>query len=175
MTTPQISTAVPGTLKAWFVPSEHCRRELGPWISEPSKMQWVDEATGLPCLIVRGGVGSLCGYVGVPSSHPFHKRFYDDVPVDVHGGLTYSDSCQHSKDESQGVCHIPEPGSSDDVWWFGFDCAHLYDLSPGIMRAGLVFKGDVYRDVNYVAAEVTSLAAQLDVLGDVSRAVEKAN
>ncbi len=26
----------------------------GPWQSEPDKRQWQDEATGLPCLIVRG-------------------------------------------------------------------------------------------------------------------------
>jgi hypothetical protein len=58
--------------------------------------------------------------------------------------------------------HVPEPGTSDDVWWFGFDCAHLGDLAPGMLRAGFDgFQGDVYRDVNYVAREVTSLAAQL--------------
>jgi len=185
MNTPEIATAVPGTVKAWFTPHpdldftnlppgpwtnepnkmqwlDFTNLPPGPWTNEPNKMQWVDAATGLPCLIVRGGVASLCGYVGVPPTHPFHKRDYDSVDVDVHGGLTFSNSCQHAKDESQGICHIPEPGTSDDVWWFGFDCAHLDDLSPGMLRHG--FKGfghDVYRDVNYVANEVTSLAAQL--------------
>jgi hypothetical protein len=42
----------------------------GEWDDEPDKMQWQDEATGLPCLIVRGPVGALCGYVGVPEGHP---------------------------------------------------------------------------------------------------------
>jgi hypothetical protein len=107
-------------------------------------------------LIVRGGVGALCGYAGVYPGHPFHGRRYDSVSVEVHGGLTFSNACAHSKDESQGVCHIPEPGTSDDVWWFGFDCAHLGDL-----MLTMPFRGDVYRNVDYVAVQVTSLAAQL--------------
>jgi hypothetical protein len=176
MTTPNIPTAVAGTVKAWFDPSIHMRLlealPSGPWSDEPNKMQWVDRATGLPCLIVRGPLGSLCGYAGIYPLHPFHKKDYDAVDLDVHGGLTFSGACSHSDDEAQGICHVPEPGTSDDVWWFGFDCAHCGDKSPGMLRRGWAgFDGDVYRDVDYVAGEVTSLAAQLDVLGDVTRAV----
>ena len=39
----------------------------GPWLAEPDKEQFADEATGLPCLIRRSPTsGALCGYVGVP-------------------------------------------------------------------------------------------------------------
>lgn len=170
-TIPVIETAVPGTLKAWFDPPFSCRELApGPWSDEPNKIQWVDAATKLPCLIVRGGVGALCGYAGIYPTHPYHHRDYDQVEVDVHGGLTFSDSCRHSKDEAQGVCHVPEPGTSGDVWWFGFDCAHCYDLAPSMSSLGFTERG-TYRDVAYVAAQVTSLAAQLDVLGDVSSSV----
>ena len=66
----------------------------GPWDSEPDKIQWRDEATGLPCLIVRGPAGSLCGYVGVAPGHPWHGKHYDDgCDVDVHGGLTFAHGC----------------------------------------------------------------------------------
>ena len=65
----------------------------GPWQSEPDKIQWLDEATGLPCLIVRGPVGALCGYVGVPEGHPHFEQKYDDVDVRVHGGLTFASFC----------------------------------------------------------------------------------
>jgi hypothetical protein len=170
----EIATAVPGTVKAWFNLPPHLAElgELppGPWKDEPNKIQWVDDATKLPCLIVRGGSGALCGYAGVYSDHPFHKADYDSVDVEVHGGLTFSNPCSHSEDESQGICHIPEPGTSDDVWWFGFDCAHYNDLSPLMLRFSS-YGGDVYRDVPYVAAQVTSLAAQLLVLGAVRKAV----
>lgn len=131
----------------------------GPWQSEPDKRQWTDEATGLPCLIVRGPSGALCGYVGVSSAHPLHGKDCDYVGADVHGGLTFASGCQHGDDASRGVCHIPDPGQPDDVWWFGFDCAHAWDLTPASYR--MHFADDVYRDISYVAAEVVSLAAQL--------------
>lgn len=54
----------------------------GSWHDEPDKAQWTDEATGLPCLIVRNHSGSLCGYVGVPETHPWHGKGYsDEVPL----------------------------------------------------------------------------------------------
>lgn len=48
----------------------------GPWVNEPDKRQWLDEPSGLPCLIVRGPHGGLCGYVGVSTDHPFHGLSY---------------------------------------------------------------------------------------------------
>lgn len=128
--------------------------EAGPWDGEPDRMEWRDEATGLPCLIVRGQVGALCGYVGVPPSHPWHGVEYDAIDADVHGGLTYASKCHGT------ICHVPAPGESDDVWWLGFDCAHAGDIVPGSTRWSLPFRGDVYRDVAYVRGEVARLAAQ---------------
>lgn len=65
----------------------------GPWDWEPDKIQWADEATGLPCLIVRGPTGSLCGYVGVAPGHPLHGADYDACDLDIHGGLTFAHGC----------------------------------------------------------------------------------
>jgi hypothetical protein len=113
----------------------------GPWQNEPDKIQWRDEATGLPCLVNRGPSGAWCGYVGVPPSHPAYEVDYDDVyelaggypdgydRISVHGGLTYSRHCAHGPEESS-ICHVPEPGEPDNVWWLGFDCAHSGDLAP---------------------------------------------
>jgi hypothetical protein len=52
----------------------------GAWQDEPDKMQWPDEATGLPCLIVRNRLGALCGYVGVPETHAAYGLNYDGTP-----------------------------------------------------------------------------------------------
>lgn len=71
----------------------------GPWDSEPDKIQWQDEATGLPCMIVRGPSGALCGYVGLLPGHPFHGKSYDDPNVDVHGGLTFGGHCADTSQE----------------------------------------------------------------------------
>lgn len=71
----------------------------GPWDDEPDKAQWQDQATGFACLAVRSShSGHWCGYVGVPQSHPTFGKNYDDVDVQVHGGLTFSAQCNdHSR------------------------------------------------------------------------------
>lgn len=77
----------------------------GPWDSEPDKKQWMDEETGLPCLIVRNPfMGNLCGYVGVPEGHPDFRKPHKEVLVKVHGCLSYSSLC------SGLICHTDEPG-----------------------------------------------------------------
>jgi hypothetical protein len=151
----------------------------GPWQEEVDKKQWQDPETGLPCLIVRNPRGGFwCGYVGVPPCHPFHGvKTYEDAEgredflydLDCHGGVTYAGKCYKVKDESEGICHVTEPGEPDDVWWIGFDCTHAWDFRPGeehIMRE-LVLKyypqsdGEIYRSQVYVEAECTELAKQL--------------
>jgi hypothetical protein len=149
--------------------------ERGPWDAEPDKAQWTDEATGLPCLMVRGPHGALCGYVGVNPGHPWHGKGYDDCTVydgpdddwdrypSVHGGLTYADGCSHG-DPARSICHIPAPGQPDDVWWLGFDCAHAGDYSgmkyDEAWRVRFPPGGDVYRDFGYVRSECQRLASQ---------------
>ena len=241
----------------------------GPWMSEPDKLQWQDEATGLPCLIVRGSSGSWCGYVGVHPYHPAAGLSYNGEPdadfqarraafrqqtrewvaagkpdlavwarehpvhplepeqrtavgaaisaIEVHGGLTFASACAEitperwesfratevrllqeaahfprgdaarylkqwqgcfadydkfvERSQALDICHLPEPGEPDDLWWFGFDCAHFGDLMPGLRavlaemrsKVPLVPPGmdEVYRDMDYVMAECAGLAQQL--------------
>ncbi len=150
----------------------------GPWDDEPDKVVWVDETTGLDCMIVRNHQGSLCGYVGVGKDHEYYNVDYDTIDVDVHGGLTFSDSCQTGSPEVV-VRHIPQPGRSDDIWWLGFDCAHYGDKSPYVLKLyldpddespyvlklysdyGIPDPEAMYRDLDYVIKECESLAAQL--------------
>jgi len=152
----------------------------GPWQNEPDKVQYMDEDTGLPCIIKRGPQGVWCGYVGVSENHPAFEESYgwdeDDVlsKIEVHGGLTFANKCQDGSEED-AICHIPSPGEPDHVWWLGFDCGHAWDLSPSMLaynRKRFAETGDplwddsrpsdeVYRDIYYVRNEVKSLAKQL--------------
>lgn len=126
----------------------------GPWQNEPDRLEF--EHAGLPCLMVRSSLGNWCGYAAVPPGHPFHGQHYDKPDVEAHGGLTYGGACAGS------ICHVPKPGEPDDVWWFGFDCAHAYDVVPEIRhRLGGIFGGDKYRNVVYVRHQVERLAEQL--------------
>lgn len=88
----------------------------GPWDREPDKVQWVDKATDLDCLIVRGPSGALCGYVGVADGHRLFGVGYNECTqkpacgeawcghtpesgFSVHGGLTFADSCHEPTEE----------------------------------------------------------------------------
>jgi hypothetical protein len=138
----------------------------GPWTSEPDKMQWQDEATKFPCLIVRNRGGALCGYVGVSDGHRYFGVSYGDLDEDirVHGGLTFSNFCSPVESEQEGICHLPDAGEPNHVFWFGFDCSHAWDVSPAYLRIleGLSSYGE-YRDVEYVKNQCAQLAAQLAI------------
>ncbi len=114
----------------------------GVWDDEPDKITWIDSASKLNCMILRNSGGALCGYVGVPESNQYFGSSYNDVPVSVHGGLTYADL-----------------DDKEVTWQLGFDCAHFCDYSPGrdIGRS----EPKAYKDIEYVKNEVTQLAAQL--------------
>lgn len=129
----------------------------GPWDDEPDREEF--RHAGLPCIVRRGFSGAWCGYVGVPPGHPVHGKDSDAVAVDVHGGLTYSAKCQGD------ICHTPAPGESPDAWWLGFDCAHAYDVAPGMLailgRDLHGIPGDTYKTLEWAKAETRSLAEQL--------------
>lgn len=55
-------------------------------------------------------VGWGNGYVSLPPDHPYHGADYDEIPVDVHGGITYGDA-------------------DGEDWKVGFDTAHSGDTS----------------------------------------------
>lgn len=139
------------------------REELfgqGPWLDEPDRAEWRMEG-GFVGLAVRvDTTGAWCGYIGVPPGHPWHGKGSDDVDASVHGGLTYAGAC------AGRICHVPEPGESDDVFWLGFDCAHGGDVMPAIVKlvsSGFHEDGPFpvrYRDLAYVRREVESLAEQ---------------
>jgi len=63
-------------------------------------------------------VGWGNGYVCIPNGHPMYGVPYDDIPVDVHGGLTFSNYSNE--------IDWPEVPKGD-FWVVGFDCAHLGD------------------------------------------------
>jgi hypothetical protein len=134
----------------------------GPWQTEPDRVDFIAE--GFACMMLRHPHhGHWCSYVGVPSDHPAYGKGYDDVDVDFHGGLTYAAKC------NRAICHIPEPGMPDDVWWLGGDFAHCFDFAPGgaavLIEIGVPARdferGEVYRTESYVRECTVRLAREL--------------
>ena len=75
------------------------------------------ECRGYHYVIVSYGTHP-CAYVKIPKGHPYYGKFYDDVNLDVHGGLTYSGNIGHV-----------EKGSRS--FYLGWDYAHAYDYYGG--------------------------------------------
>lgn len=72
---------------------------------------WFED--GVRCMIMRGPF-SLCAYFGIPLDHPLAGKEYDAVPLDCHGGLTFSRA---------GDGHYYPSG----YWWYGWDYGQSRD------------------------------------------------
>ena len=129
-----------------------------PWEHEPDREEWVHELTGYKCTVWRHPtLGSLNGYVAIPKGHRVWGKGYDDVDVEVHGGLTYADV-----DMATGE------------WVFGFDCNHADDFNPKLALTmmkvmenydmDLHLRATKYRTFEYVKGQVKSLSKQLKLL-----------
>lgn len=165
-----------------------------PWASEPDYVMF--EASGLTCMVRRvPELGHLCGYVGVGRTHPlFEVDRTDLVPapdtwterpfdIDEHGAIDTFIALGHMHADE-----IPEGFAPLNMligvhggltwsarvhdhtgWWFGFDCAHFDDFSPGlaetIERAGrdasFLREFGTYRTLDYVKHECATLAQQI--------------
>ena len=94
----------------------------GEWSVEPDSVEF--EYEGYKCKVLRQSHldgkdhqymfgGYLCGYIFIPSNHPFHEKPYEDIPVECHGGLTFGETLS-------------------GMYCIGFDCAHSFDYVPSI-------------------------------------------
>lgn len=83
-----------------------------------------------------------------------------EIAFNVHGGITFASESHIRKDDGSGI-YLED--DDREVWFFGFDCSHAGDLSPGMRKYHLI--GDeVYRDMAYAAEQVESLAEQIKLI-----------
>jgi len=170
------NTAIAAT-QLFKIPARHPHGE-GPWDNEADKIAWIDERTGIPCIILRQTNGTLSGYAAVEPGHPLYGYNHDAIPSELrvvsHGGLNYAEACNQTMPEAISVCHVeplkrphsdmPDRFADDgDLWWFGFDTNHAYDFVPNerVPEGQRIHDGKVYRDQAYVYRECIKLAAQL--------------
>ena len=85
-------------------------------IDRPDDVLAEGEHLGFQWVVVNNGMGYRCGYVRVPLGHPWHGTDYNDLNVEVHGGLSFA--------KADVPCDAP---GADTDWWIGFDCAHAFD------------------------------------------------
>ena len=68
-----------------------------------------------------------CAYVSIPKDHPYYQKHYDDVNVDCHGGLTFSNKHNYIKFNGQEMTLEWAENIQEDCSWIGWDYAHLGD------------------------------------------------
>lgn len=112
---------------------------------EGDEYEWKSKE-GYICNIRRNHMGAWCGYVFLPKGHKLYGKHYDDVDVEVHGGLTFSEEATHKKTEQK-------------FWVFGFDTAHAGDFVYGL--GNMIPDREIYRNKEYMINETNYLAEQL--------------
>jgi hypothetical protein len=168
----------------------------GPWSGEADKIGWIDEETGLRCIMLRQKDGTLSGYVGVDIGHPLFGYDSQAIPLElsnsVHGGISYAKACEDNRfakvrgeprSERYTVCHVTrvrkvtpietvrtteDEFPDDDVWWLGFDTNHRGDLVPRDPFGRSSKKRGVYRDQSYVYSHCIALARRLKAIEDAT-------
>lgn len=132
------------------------------WRTEPNAKSWRDDVSGYYCAIRRGHpqLGLLCGYVGVPATHPWHGKGKDDrvavppfwlqrrmniddvgvmnlfitafsdEPVTADAAPVFGVLYCHGGLTYTGTEIVGE--SPGGLWYFGFDAGHAGDLCPGL-------------------------------------------
>lgn len=61
-----------------------------------------------------------CAYVELPKEHKYYGRYYDDIDIVCHGGLTYC--------SDQGIITKTNENHKDG-YWIGWDYAHYGDYA----------------------------------------------
>lgn len=83
------------------------------------------ETHGLKCRVIMFRLtreGGYNGYVAVPQGHPSYGKHYDEIDVDVHGGVTYA---KFGTDELYEGVEVLRP--NPELYWIGFDTFHAWD------------------------------------------------
>jgi len=147
----------------------------GEWVEEPDEVEFTYKDH--QCKVVRviekepyfGSIGSacifgghLCGYVRIPSRHPYYYKRFEDMEVDCHNGLMW--------------------GECSDGHWIGFECSHISDYIPSVEKQKLtdrsvlamakIFKefslfNSSYKNVDYCVGECISMVDQLIMISEV--------
>lgn len=127
------------------------------YMMNAAEKQWTTKA-GYEAIVVVQPQGYRCGYVQLPKGHRVGGIGYEELCINVHGGLTY------------GQC-------TKEGTIFGFDCGHFGDapdmklMSPQykLLHDKLSYLGDVnntgvIRTLEYCIDECENMAKQFKEL-----------
>jgi hypothetical protein len=92
--------------------------------------------------------GQLNGYVRLPEEHKYYQKGYNDIPIECHGGLTFTGDLEEDGD-----------------FYIGFDTAHYRDYIPflqfHVSNSAMMDELAMYKDITYVRNECKQIVEQL--------------
>ncbi len=97
---------------------------------------WLDEKSGLPCLMLLGQRGEGMGYVGVPPDHPYYDIDTDLLNLKAHGGIAFANEVFRAE-EGSPFSRLFSVYSGDSLYVFGFDCGRGGDFVPAFLCRAL--------------------------------------
>jgi hypothetical protein len=114
---------------------------------------------GFEYVIIVMDLGYRCGYVKIPKNHPWYGVHYNEIDIEVHGGLTFS-----------SLVGLDHPILSNG-YWIGFDCMHSADLPDrdeakkeyikyANMFSKLKLDGSKIRNLRYVESKCRNICVE---------------
>jgi hypothetical protein len=121
----------------------------GEWVEEPDII--IFNYKGFDCKVIRVAAkeifseelsvfgGHFCGYIKIPPEHPFYHKSFDDVDLDIYGGLTINAISQ------------------DDEHWIAFDCCNCNDVVPSekIKKFIIEIYSEFYKSHKMILADIS--------------------
>lgn len=124
------------------------------------------------CVVTFSSLGHRCGYVAVEKDSPLYGIDYYDLCTkhnyspNIHGGLTFST-----------YSSLYPITTKRPLFWFGFDCAHLYDTKDfeavkkyfglekynQILESYARFNAGTIKTLDFCITECKYLATQLTI------------
>ena len=98
-----------------------------------------------------------CAYVSIPPTHPYYKEHYSNMPIECHGGLTFSES------DNSTIRWVDE-FSNEECSWIGWDYAHCNDFYGGFGKDSYLGYGTHEWTTQEILYECYNVIAQLNLL-----------
>lgn len=109
--------------------------------------------------IILRGTAALCAYIGIGVNHPLANQDYNNIPIRVHGGLTYA--CEGKGD----YLH-------KEYFWYGWDYAHCGDASFYDFKDKPSYKSDAKKwSIDDVKNEIWDATYQMKQLRNLAESI----
>lgn len=99
-----------------------------------------------------------CAYVEIPKGHKYFGKPYDEIPLDCHGGVTYSESDLVFHEYSPKY-HCEVKTTIEDTWIIGWDYAHSGDYYASYVGGSWMGDKkwrteDIFNEIKYVVNQL---------------------